>query len=161
MRDRWLASASPEHSHFFAVDGTSADIASNLSCKRAWHTPNDCRIGPVNATEHKIARKCVMRGLCLGHDHQPARILIKAMNDTWPSNAADSHQARAAMVNQGIDQCPVEVSRGRVDNQPGRLVDDDQMPVLEPNIQRDRLRDRHWLCIVGKKYDEILAAADP
>jgi hypothetical protein len=48
-----------------------------------------------------------------------------------------------------------------VNNQPGGLVDDDQVPILEPDLQRNRLRDRRRICIIGKKYDEILAAANP
>ena len=35
------------------------------------------------------------------------------------------------MVEQGVDQRAVEIARGRVDDQPGRLVDDQQMLVLE------------------------------
>ena len=35
------------------------------------------------------------------------------------------------MVQQGVDQGPVAVAGGRVDDQPGGLVDDQQMLVLE------------------------------
>ena len=44
------------------------------------------------------------------------------------------------MVKQRIDQRPVEIAGGRVDDEAGRLVDDQQMLVLEDDRQRDVLR---------------------
>ena len=44
------------------------------------------------------------------------------------------------MVEQGVDQRPVAIARGRVDDQPGGLVDDQQMLVLEDDAERDVLR---------------------
>jgi hypothetical protein len=65
------------------------------------------------------------------------------------------------MADQSIDKCPVRVPRRGVDNQPCGLVDDNQMCILETDIQSNGLRNRLCVCIVGEKYDEILAAADP
>ena len=48
-----------------------------------------------------------------------------------------------------------------MDNQPCGLVDDNQMSILKTDIQSNGLRNRRCVCIVGDKYDEILAAADP
>ena len=44
------------------------------------------------------------------------------------------------MVEQRVDQRPVEIARGGMDDQPGGLVDDDQMLVLERDDERDILR---------------------
>ena len=44
------------------------------------------------------------------------------------------------MVEQGVDQGAVEIARRRVDDHPGRLVDDQQMLVLEDDLERDVLR---------------------
>ena len=46
----------------------------------------------------------------------------------------------AAMVEQRVDQRPVEIAGGRMDDQAGGLVDDQQMLVLEHDRQRDVLR---------------------
>ena len=48
--------------------------------------------------------------------------------------------AAAAMVEQGIDHRPVAIARGGVDDQPGGLVDDQQMLVLVDDAERDFLR---------------------
>ena len=44
------------------------------------------------------------------------------------------------MVEQGVDQRPVEISCGRMDDQTRRLVDHQQMLVLEHDLQRNFLR---------------------
>ena len=46
-----------------------------------------------------------------------------------------------------------------MDDQPGGLVDDDQMCILEADIERDRLRCRRRLLDPGEDYDEILVAS--
>ena len=45
-----------------------------------------------------------------------------------------------AMVEQGVDQSAVEIAGGGMDDHPGRLVDDEQMLVLEDDLERDILR---------------------
>jgi hypothetical protein len=45
-----------------------------------------------------------------------------------------------AMMEQRIDQGAVEIARCRMDDQPGGLVDHDQMLVLEDDVERDILR---------------------
>jgi hypothetical protein len=62
------------------------------------------------------------------------------MHDPWPADPADAGQTGAAMAEHGIDERPVWVSRGGMNNHAGRLVDDDQMCILEADIERDRLR---------------------
>ena len=52
------------------------------------------------------------------------------------------------MVKQRVDQRSVEIAGRRVDDEPGRLVDDEQMLVLENDLERDVLRfvvRRPWL----------------
>ena len=65
------------------------------------------------------------------------------MDDTGPGDAADAGQAPGAMVEQSVDQRPFAVAGGGVDDQPGRLVDDEQMVVLEDDGQRNVLRDHY------------------
>src|SRR5215472_14625005 len=109
MRYCRLSSALADNSHLFAVYGAAADIPSDLSREWGWHTPNDRMVGTVYSTQHEIARKCTMRGLSLGDNHKPARVLIEAMNNTRSPNSADPRQARATMSDQGVDQCPIRV----------------------------------------------------
>src|SRR5260221_7285042 len=46
------------------------------------------------------------------------------------------------MREEGVDQGAVGVSRRRVDDEPGRLVDDQEMRVLVADIEAHRLRQR-------------------
>ena len=48
----------------------------------------------------------------------------------------------AAMGDQRVDEGAVGIARGRMDDQAGGLVDDDQMCILETDIERHRLRRR-------------------
>src|ERR1700730_3378050 len=102
----------------------------------------------------------MMRGLGLGDDHQPARILVEAMYDPRPAAPADAGQTGAAMAEHGIHERPVWVSRGGMNNHAGRLVDDDQMCILEADIERDRLRLRRRIFRLRENYDEILVVFD-
>lgn len=47
-----------------------------------------------------------------------------------------------AVVQKRVDECTVAMTSGRVNDQPGRFVDDNEMLVFKDYIQRDILRDR-------------------
>src|SRR5271169_4445058 len=102
-----------------------------------------------------------MRALGLGDDHQPAGVLVEAMDDARPSHAADTGKAGAAMGDQRIDEGAVGVSRRGMNDEAGGLVDDDQMCILKTNIERDRLSGRDRILSFGEEYDEILARPNP
>src|SRR5271169_3609345 len=102
-----------------------------------------------------------MRALGLGDDHQPAGVLVEAMDDAGPSHAADAGKAGAAMRDQRVDEGAVGVSRGGMDDEAGGLVDDEQICILKTNIERDRLSRRRRILSFREKYDEILARPNP
>ena len=81
-------------------------------------------------------------GIALGDHQQPRGILVDPVDDPRPRDPADPGELSAAMMQQRIDQRPIAVARGRVDDQPGRLFYDDQMLVLERDLQGDILRCR-------------------
>jgi hypothetical protein len=47
-----------------------------------------------------------------------------------------------------------------MDNHARRLVDDDQVCVLEADIERNRLRDRRGILNPRENYNEILVVSD-
>ena len=57
-----------------------------------------------------------------------------------PPDAADPGEARAAMRQERVDERPLRVAGRRMHDHPRRLVDDDQVRVLEADVERDRLR---------------------
>ena len=60
---------------------------------------------------------------------------------------------------QGVDESAVGISRRGMDNHARRLVDDDQVCILEADIERDRLRDRRGILNLRENYDEILVVS--
>ena len=100
-RDRGFSPALPDNRHLLAVDGAAADIAGDLAGGRDRHTPDKGGIGTIDPARSKVARQCMMRGLGLGDDHQPARVLVEAMDDTRSANPADPGQAGPAMADAG------------------------------------------------------------
>jgi len=65
------------------------------------------------------------------------------------------------MMEQGVDQSMLAMACARVNHQPGRFVDHDQIVVLKKNIERDRLGliigfFRQWL-----GYANSIARPDP
>ena len=77
-----------------------------------------------------------MRGVGLGDDQQPGRVLVEPVDDARPPDPADARQARAAMADQRVDERARRMARRRMDDEPRRLVDDDQMLVLEDDVER-------------------------
>ncbi len=57
------------------------------------------------------------------------------------------------MREQRIDERALPVAGGRMDHHPGRLVDDDQMLVLEADVERDRLCRRGRVVRLGQHDD--------
>jgi hypothetical protein len=61
------------------------------------------------------------------------------MDDAGPQHAADSGEIAAA-VEQRVHERAAGMTGRRVDDEPGRLVDDDEILVLVQHRERDRLR---------------------
>ena len=57
-----------------------------------------------------------MSDVGLGDDEESGRILVDAVDDAGTGDTADARQAVAAMVEQRVDQRPVAVARGGVDD---------------------------------------------
>jgi len=61
------------------------------------------------------------------------------MHDARPLFPADPRK-RGAMIEQSIDQRVLAMTSARMNNEAGRLVNDNEIAVLEKNIQRNRFR---------------------
>ena len=62
---------------------------------------------------------------------------------------------------QRVDERAVRVAGRRMHDHAGRLVDDDQMRILEADVERDRLRRRLGGFGFGHGHDKILRRPDP
>ena len=83
------------------------------------------------------------------------------MHDAGAALAANAGKIGAAMRDQGVNQSPVRVARGRMDDQAGGLVEHDQMRVLGDDIERHGLRLRGSGRRIGHDDGEILTRFDP
>ena len=73
------------------------------------------------------------------NDQGAGGILIKTMNDTRAGGISDPADA-GVVVNQGVDQGSVAVACRGMDDDPGRLVQDDDLIVFKEDVKRDRFR---------------------
>ena len=73
-----------------------------------------------------------------GDHQQPARVAVEAMDDARPLDAGDPAVVGSPPGEQRVDQRAVAVAGRRVDDEPGRLVDDQQVVVLVDDLDRDR-----------------------
>ena len=128
---------------FLRLVAERASGASTVPSARLRNAVDDREIAPVDRMRGELLRQALVRDVGLGDDQQARRVLVDAVDDARPRNAADARQRSAAMVEQRVDQRAVEIARRRVDDQPGGLVDDQQMLVLEDDRQRDVLRLRY------------------
>ena len=94
------------------------------------------------------------------HDQAATRFLVQSMNDARALLSTHAGKIRA-MMEQGVDQSMLAMARARVNHQPGRFVDYDQIVVLKKNIEQDRL----WLIIGFLRqwlgYTNSIARPDP
>ena len=65
------------------------------------------------------------------------------MHNARSSSPADAGQALAAMSDQGVDERAALMPGGRMHHEPSRLVDDQQIAILENDRERDVLA--RWL----------------
>ena len=132
-----------------------------IACRRA---PHQRLIGALELAGAAMVGKGVgqraMRGVGLGDHHDAAGVLVEAVDDARPPDAADAGQAVAAMMDQRVDQRAGPVAGAGMDDQPGRLVDDDDLGVLVENIERDRLALRLGSSRLGHGDGDALAGRD-
>jgi len=75
----------------------------------------------------------LMRCGCLGDDHHPAGVLVEAVDDSRAYGVRSS--LNLAVMEQRVDECPVRMTGRGMNHEARRLVEDQQMGVLEQNLQ--------------------------
>ena len=81
-----------------------------------------------------------MRGIGLGDDQQPRRILVDPVDNAGPRDPANAGEATVAMMEQGVDHRSIVITGGRMDDHSGGFIDDEQMIILEHELNGDVLR---------------------
>jgi hypothetical protein len=83
-----------------------------------------------------------MRPVVLGHDQDPAHLLVQPVHDARPFHPADPREAASAMRQQRVDQGAVRMPGRGMHHHPCRLDQYEEMLVLEQDLQRPVLRGR-------------------
>ena len=73
-----------------------------------------------------------MRAIVFRHHHGAAGVLIEAMDNAGPLLAADAGQI-CAVMEQRIHQGVRLVARAGMDDEAGRLIDDEQVVIFKKN----------------------------
>src|SRR5580704_2961784 len=120
---RGVPTALPAHDrHFLPMARITADRGCDLSCTRIEAAPGERKIFSLERAGAAMIGEefgqAPMRGVGLGDDQKPRRILVEPVHDSGPLDPADSRQARSAMADQSVDQCASRMARSRMDDEP-------------------------------------------
>lgn len=127
------------HRHPFAVRGVPRDGRADFPLLARQLPADNPMVTFLHLPAGELGGKGDMGGVRLGHDQAPAGPSVEAVDDAGPGDSADSAQLSGAMVEQGIDEGVLLVSRGGVDHQPRRLVEHHQRLIFVENAQRHLL----------------------
>lgn len=113
------------------------DGGPNLAAIPLNFAANDSVIDLVHAAPGELRRECYVGFISLGHDKAAAGLLIKAVNDSRPSDPADAAELPFAMVEQCVYKRVFLVTGGGMHHQPRRLVEHEQRVILMQDVERD------------------------
>ena len=126
-RFQWVTARLPlpagDDGDLLAVGRRAGERGVDRAVRGPRHAADDRQIEAVDAVGGELPGKPFVGDVGLGHHQQPRRVLVDAVDDARPGDPADARQRAAAMVEQGVDQRAVGIAGGRVDDQPGGLVD--------------------------------------
>ncbi len=119
-----------DHGHALAVALVAADGALDVARQRIRQAPDKRQVGAVQVARGESGGQRVVGQLRLGDHHDAGGVLVQPVHDARAALAADAGERVAAMGEQGVDQGAVLVAGRGVHDQPGRLVEHDQVGVL-------------------------------
>ncbi len=137
-RDRWPAVRDDRHPG--PMLRIAADRRLDPPGVRGDTALDEGLVGLLHPAGLELGHQAGLGSIVLGDHQQAARVAVEAMDDPGPAHAGDPAVFGAAgPAEQGVDERPRRVSSRRMDDEPGRLVDDEQVVVLVDDAQRDRL----------------------
>jgi len=133
MGDRFLATVHHRHAGALARMATDGRIDGGTGHQYALHYR---LVFPAHTAILQLGHQGILRTLGTGNHHQPGGVLVEAVNDA----AAWQQRLIRVAMQQGIEQCALGISRARVNHQPYRLVDDQDVLILINQVEGDILR---------------------
>ena len=127
------------HRHAFPVARVAPDRRIDPPDGGRRQTLHQRPIPAVNVMRLEQRPQAGMGRFRLRRHQQSGGVLVEAVHDAGPRDAANAGQLRAAMLQQRVHQCAAGMAGGGMHHHARRLVHDDQMHVLMHHCQRDRL----------------------
>src|SRR6266542_2917590 len=98
---------------------------------------DDGEVALLHGLSGELVTQDLVGLVVLGDDEAAAGLLVEAVHDTRAGHAADATEAAPAVMEQGVDQGVFLVAGGRMHDDAGRLVEDQQVVVFVENVERD------------------------
>ena len=132
-----LAGAAGAGRHLLAMPGVAADRGVD-ALALLDQTPDQRHVLLFHLAVVELAGQFLVRRVVLGHHHDAAGALVEPMDDPGTDRAADPAQVLDVMEQRVHERSVRSASRG-MDHHAGRLVDDDDIGVVEEDDERDVL----------------------
>lgn len=131
------------HRHFLSGVRMPVDRLIDGAAFPVRHAPDKGHVAAAHlagaAMVGELRRQRLVGAVVLGGHHQSGGVLVEPMDNARPPDPADAGQACAAVGDQRVDQRAGLVPGGGMDHEVLRLVDDDDVVVLEHDVERDVL----------------------
>ena len=143
MRDGVLALVATlgVNGHLEAIALIAAYIADDGALRAVETPPDEGAVGALGGLLEELTREMRLRLGALGHDEQPARILVDAVHEPQAWILGVVVRVILEVIGQGIDQCPRIVAMPGMDDEARGLIDHQEVFVLVDDVQRDILGD--------------------
>jgi hypothetical protein len=126
-------------SHFLAVDGVPTDGGIDFSVRHSGDSIDEGEVGFLNISGGELIGERAVGLFGFRDDEDTGGFLVEAVDDARSLRSADDLDARA-VVKKAVGKGAFAVSRARVDDEAGGLVEDEEVFILEKNTQRHLLR---------------------
>ena len=128
------------HCHFLPRARVASNRAVDFTLVGRQLAPDERNIGTGRRVRGELLAQGIVGAQAARHDHEPARILIEAVYDPRPQLAPGRLPARPT-VQQAVHERPVPMTGSRMHDQIGRLVDDQDVFILEEHLERNGFGD--------------------
>ena len=120
------------------------------------HADADRLVLAMDVARRERLRKRKTRGFVFRDDHEPRRVLVEPVHDAGTRQFRELRVVGKERVLEGL----VRIAGAGMNDESGRLVDDDDVRVLPGDRERDVLRNRRDRVLVRRVERDALSARD-
>ena len=139
-RERRPARPGRPHRHPEPVAGIAADGGLDHARRVRQPALHERQVATLDGPRLQLAGERQVRAIGLGDREEPGGAPVQPVDDAGAPGAPDAREPRAAVREQRMDEGPRPVPRAGVDDEPHRLVHDQELGVLVDDGERDAPR---------------------